>query len=391
MRASGETWRVFWESPEPVLMDAGAAGEILVARTRLILASLVWLIPFLDFLTPPRERETYVGLAAASFGVALAVGAYALSRRLYRPWMGFATSLMDVTLISLALAGFLLIGQPHTTVNSRVVFEIYLLSLAATALRFDPRICLVTGVAAVTEYLALVAYTAGHWNLNDPRFAPFVYGTFNWGDQISRLILLAIGAVLSATVVRRTRRLQWLSARDRLTGLLNRSMFDDLLLDESARARRTARPLSVVMIDIDHFKHVNDAYGHMAGDDALRLVADAIRRVVRQREALARYGGDEFVLLFPETSPSIAMARAEAIRTAVAGTPLPLKGNAPEAHVTVSIGIASLPADGMEADEVLAQADARLLEAKQSGRNIVLGYPADADFPSAEPSGTPYR
>lgn len=389
MRASGEQWRGFWQTPEPVLVDAGAAGEILVARTRLVLALLVWLIPVLDFLTPPNRKETYVGIIAASVGVALAFGAYTMSRRLYRPWMGFATSVMDVTLISLALAGFLFIGQPHTTVNSRVVFEIYLLSLGATALRFDPRICLATGAVAIAEYFGLVAYTASHWSLNDPSYAPYAYGTFSWGDQISRLILLGIGAVISAGVVRRTRRLQWLSARDRLTGLLNRSVFDDLLLDEAARARRTARPLSVVMIDIDHFKDVNDTCGHLAGDDAIRIVADAIRRVVRQRETLARYGGDEFVLLFPETPPAIALTRAEEIRAAVAETPLSLKGREPHLHVTVSIGVASLPADGMEGDEVLARADARLLEAKQTGRNTVLGYPADADFPAPESSSPP--
>jgi diguanylate cyclase (GGDEF)-like protein len=355
---------------------------VLVARTRLALALLVWLIPVLDWLSRPREKETYVGIAAASVGVAIAYGAYRLSRRLYRPWVGLATSLMDVTLISLALAAFLLIGQPHTTVNSRVVFEIYLLSLAATALRFDPRICMITGAVAMAQYLGLVLYTTSRWNLNDPQYAPYAYGTFNWGDQISRLILMGIGAVISAGIVRRTRRLQWLSARDRLTGLLNRSMFDDLLLDEASRARRTARPLSVVMIDIDHFKIINDTYGHLVGDDVIRLVADTIRRVVRQRETVARYGGDEFVLLFPETPPAIAIARAEAIRAAVAETPVFQGGAAPTQHLTVSIGVASLPADGLEGDEVLAQADARLLEAKQAGRNMVLGYPADADFPA---------
>lgn len=358
-----------------MLVDAGAAGEVLVARTRLALAILVWLIPILDLVTPPRQTETYVGIAAASLGVLLAFGAYRLSRRLYRPWMGFATSLMDVSLISLALAGFLFIGQPHTTVNSRVVFEIYLLSLAATALRFDPRICIVTGAAAAAEYFGLVLYTSTHWRLNDPSYAPYAYGTFSWSDQISRLILLGIGAVISASIVRRTRRLQWLSARDRLTGLLNRAVFEDLLLDAVVRARRYGRPLSLLMVDIDHFKQFNDSFGHMAGDQALQFVSAAIRSVVRQRETVARYGGDEIVVLFPDTDSETAVGLAERIREGVIAAPLTMTGVDDVIQISVSIGVATIPTEGGDYIDLIERADARLYSAKQDGRNRVVGPP----------------
>ncbi len=379
--AVGRRWREFWRTPETGLVDAGAAGEIFVARVRLALAALVWAVPVVDLFTPPRDRETLIGLAAASFGVLVAYFAYRLSLRLYRPWIGFATSLMDVTLVSLALAGMFAIGQPHGAVNSRVIYEIYLLAIAATALRFDPRICVATGLVALLEYGGLVLYAVARWDLNDPAYAPFPYGLFNWSDAVSRMVLLVIAAVLSAAVVSRTRRLQWLSARDRLTGLLNRAVFDDLLLDEVSRAQRSGRPFAVVMIDVDRFKPFNDTYGHLAGDRALQAVAGAIRRVVRQRETVARYGGDEFVLLLPETPPDVALGRAEQIRAAAAAAPLTITGVAGPVVLTVSVGVAAQPGDGTDGREVLRRADTRLYEAKTAGRNCVVGPPLEASPP----------
>lgn len=127
-------------------MDAGAAGEFLVACVRLILAGFAFLIPAVDRLLRPGEQEVTIGLSFATVALLLAILAWRVTRRnLYRPWIGFATGLLDVTLVSLAPVSFLLIDQPHTTLNSRVVYPIYLLAIAAAALRFDPRNCAVTG------------------------------------------------------------------------------------------------------------------------------------------------------------------------------------------------------------------------------------------------------
>jgi len=368
-------WRDFWLTPDPVLVDAGAAGELLVARIRLVLTALVLLIPLLQVVPWPPDREVFVGLAGAGIGFVAAVAAYGYGRRrLYRPWLGFATAVLDVSLVSATLVTFLVLDRPHTAVNSKVVYEIYLLAIAATTLRFDPRICVIATGLAILEYLGVVAYADRFWSLNDPAFAPFPYGMFSWGTQISRLILLAVAGAVSTTVVLRSRRLQWLSARDRLTGLVNRGVFDDLVLDESSRALRTGRPLSMLMLDVDSFKAYNDTHGHQAGDTALRLVGATIRQVVREREIVARYGGDEFVVLLPETRVDVAVSRAEAIRRAVEESRFRTPTDE-AARVTVSIGVAALPLDGLDGRDVLERADARMYEVKQTGRNAVLGPP----------------
>jgi diguanylate cyclase (GGDEF)-like protein len=376
-------WREFWATPVPVLIAAGAAGEVLVARTRLVLTLLVLLVPVLDWLQRPGVREVYIGLAAAGFGVLAAAVAYRIARgRVYEPRLGFATSLLDVTLVSAVLCTFLVLHQPLTAVNSRVVFLVYFVAIGASALRFDPRICAVTGAAAVLEYLAIVAVAWLRWPLPELSAASD-YGAFSWSDQGSRLILLIIAGVVSTTLVLRTRELQWLSARDKLTGLLNRGIFDDLLQDAALRARRYGRPLSILMLDVDKFKRFNDTWGHAAGDEALKAVAAAIKQSVRQGEIVGRYGGDEFVVLFPETLPETAVSRGDKIRQRVPPIVAGTKGRQQTVPVTISIGVASLPGDGIDGFEVLNQADMRLYEAKHAGRNAVVGPEAAVEEPPA--------
>ncbi|HEY6108900.1 MAG TPA: GGDEF domain-containing protein, partial [Gemmatimonadales bacterium] len=293
-------WRTFWQAPVPVLITAGAGGEVLVARTRLVLTLLVLLFPVADLLRRPGERGVYVGLGAALLGVALAAIAFHLARkRVYSPPVGFATSLLDVTLVSAVLVMLLALGQPLSVVSTRVAFLVYFLAIAAAALRFDPRICAVTGAVAMAEYAAVALLGRG--------LAGGAAESVIWVDQLSRLALLGIAGLLSTTLVLRTRELQWLSARDKLTGFLNRGIFDDLLNDASLRARRYGRPLSILMLDVDRFKQFNDSWGHAAGDEALKAVSAAIKQSVRQGEIVARYGGDEFVVLFPETRPETAV------------------------------------------------------------------------------------
>jgi diguanylate cyclase (GGDEF)-like protein len=136
------------------------------------------------------------------------------------------------------------------------------------------------------------------------------------------------------------------------------------------------------MLDVDQFKPFNDTWGHAAGDEALKAVAAAIKQSVRQGEIVARYGGDEFVVLFPETLPEIAVARGEKIRQRVPPIVAGAKGRQQTVPVTISAGVASLPADGVDGFEVLNQADMRLYEAKHAGRNAVVG-PQVAEQPPA--------
>jgi two-component system, cell cycle response regulator len=283
-----------------------------------------------------------------------------------------------VSLVSIGLAAFLLMNEPITTVNSRLLFEVYFVAIGATALRYDARISLAAGIAAMAQYVVLVIVAHTLWDLNGPGIDLHRYGSFDWATQISRLVLLGVATLLAAAIVLRSQRLRRQSRSDRLTGLPNRSYFDERVLAELSRARRYHEPVALAMIDIDHFKQFNDRWGHAAGDAALRQVARAILASIRQSDLVVRYGGEEFVALFPGMDGHAAMDRVEEIRRAVEALPLPIPRRAELARVTISIGLASYGFDGTQAEDLLDRADARLFEAKEGGRNRVVGPPPEA-------------
>lgn len=164
------------------------------------------------------------------------------------------------------------------------------------------------------------------------------------------------------------------STRDALTHLYNRRYFAERLVAEVAYARRHQTPLSLIMLDIDHFKAVNDTYGHLAGDAVLCEVAEEILRVVRTEDVVARYGGEEIVVLARATSRDAGARLAERIRASIAE--LRVNGNfAPTpVRVTMSLGVAcltELPKD-IEERALVGMADARLMTAKEGGRNRVV-------------------
>ena len=157
---------------------------------------------------------------------------------------------------------------------------------------------------------------------------------------------------------------------DSLTGLANRRWFDEQFAAEFERATQEDRPLTLALVDIDHFKRINDQYSHAAGDAALRQVADTMRAQLRAEDRLARYGGEEFALLFADTPLEQARALAERLRAAVERTDC--SAFAPGLQVTVSIGLATR-AEETHHERMVSQADARLYEAKRGGRNRVCG------------------
>ena len=359
------------------MLHAGAAGEDLVARIRVLLTVLLLLVPAISSLLRPSERENYVGLGISLCALGLALLVFMVVRKdMYRSWIGVATTVFDVSLVSAALLAFLLLGQPHLAVNSRVVFEAYFIAIGTTSLRYDVRLCLLAGGLAITQYLGLVWYTDATTPLNHAYYAPFVYGTFDWPTQISRAVLLVIATIVSTTVVLRAQQLRRLSTIDRMTGVYNRGYFDERLGAELSRARRQSEPLAVVMLDVDHFKLFNDKYGHAAGDAGLRALTTLIRHSIRRSDLVARYGGEEFVLVLPITTAEQAVEKLEAVRRAVAQLSIRLPKQETVARLTVSAGIAIFPEDGVTADELIDQADARLFEAKEGGRNRVVGPPA---------------
>ena len=168
---------------------------------------------------------------------------------------------------------------------------------------------------------------------------------------------------------RRTQELEESATTDALTGLGNRRVFDDRLEGESARVRRYGTPLALLMIDIDGFKEINDAHGHLAGDGVLQGIAALIVASVRETDVPTRYGGDEFAVLLPGIGKTEAFAVAEKLRTAVAEMTF---AGVPEAiSATVSIGVAAANGTPLDSQALLEAADSALYHAKQDGRDRV--------------------
>ena len=169
--------------------------------------------------------------------------------------------------------------------------------------------------------------------------------------------------------VAREQALQEKVLTDELTGLLNRRGFDEALAGEHARMQRYGRPYSLVMFDLDHFKSVNDDYGHAAGDLVLEGIGDFCRRSFREQDIVARIGGEEFCAILPETGVDGACVVAERLRMEVASSAFSLEGVS--LKVTVSVGVVAADPDS-STDELMARVDAALYLAKDAGRNQVV-------------------
>lgn len=166
------------------------------------------------------------------------------------------------------------------------------------------------------------------------------------------------------------RQLMELSQTDALTGLANRRRLMEILTIEFERSRRNSTPFSLLMIDLDHFKKINDNYGHQEGDIVLRSLAELMRAHLRQYDTAARFGGEEFSLVLPETDPVEAAGVAERIRKEISR--MRFSGALENVEITASIGVASTPHPNFEqVDDLLRAADDALYEAKNNGRNRV--------------------
>jgi diguanylate cyclase (GGDEF)-like protein len=163
--------------------------------------------------------------------------------------------------------------------------------------------------------------------------------------------------------------------RDGLTSLANRRAFDERSAQEWSRSQRTGRPLSVILLDVDHFKLFNDHAGHAAGDDCLKGVARCLEAPMRRAtDLVARYGGEEFVVLLPDADHANALAVGEALRAGVAGSSMAHPASPVAPHVTISVGVAtSVAKQGSTFAHLLQQADQALYGCKRGGRNRVQG------------------
>ncbi len=191
-------------------------------------------------------------------------------------------------------------------------------------------------------------------------------------------VLLVCRLMLSTVSdVRRIAALEVENVTDPLLGVYNRRYMDQRLKEEVLRANRYDMPLSVCIMDIDHFKRVNDSYGHPIGDEVLKQLCELLRNKVREVDLFARYGGEEFVMILPNTGPREALILAERLRKAVEDSPVVIEsGGRLEFNVTVSLGLTTAASGARESQRLLREADQALYRAKASGRNRVEVFTA---------------
>ena len=217
------------------------------------------------------------------------------------------------------------------------------------------------------------------------------FAEFDLGILITVVVavnpVLAVFAVPTVLLARRFIMHAQLLAQSRIdtkTGLLNASTWEREAEVEIARAVRTGSPLALALVDIDHFKVVNDTYGHLAGDKALRAVTDALRGQLRAYDLAGRFGGEEFVVLLPQAREVDAINVAERLRAHIAAMSIPVGDDVesgPSIKLTISVGVAALDGASRELTDMLAAADAALYYAKETGRNRTHVISATAQPP----------
>jgi diguanylate cyclase (GGDEF)-like protein len=245
-------------------------------------------------------------------------------------------------------------------------FFTFPLIVGGAALVVTPRVTLALASAAALAYIvAIVPPGAG---AVPPETVAVV------GINITALVLLAYVAMVIAREQRRARDAAIrLSTIDPLTGLFNRTFFFAAVEREIARSARSGRGFCLLMMDLDELKLINDRHGHFFGDRVLRGVGEVIREGGRRIDTAARYGGDEFVVLLPETDPTGAYVLAEKIRLGVADLRVDVAGTI--IQPSVSIGVVSYPDDGRTSDELMITADSSMYHSKRAGKNRVTGVP----------------
>ncbi len=256
---------------------------------------------------------------------------------------------------ALALCGILFFSDLRLPVemNEVQLYPLALLPLYRVQLRY---------LLLVFAGLSICLIVLGYSLVPDPDYWD---GLSNRSFSIVMVIVIAVALHRLATT---ERELMLRGFTDPLTGLFNRRTFLEMSGKEAARARRHGKATSLLMIDIDHFKRVNDTYGHGVGDLVIKALADTAAKMMRPTDILARYGGEEFIVTLPETDPEVATRVAERLRAALEQLVVPADGR--EVRFTISIGVATF-FTGVPLDQAMERADQALYRAKEGGRNRV--------------------
>ena len=356
--------------PDEILLEVGAGGELLVARLRAVIAVALLMLPLINAAGGGGVRETMIGLGGAVFINVFAQVWLALARRSRQlPWLPFVTTAYDVSVTTLILVVLAFHHLP-AALNSLIVWCGYLLAILLTALRSDGRVTLLAGALAVAQYATLVLAVFAVAS-SPEQLLSTDYGAVTLASQGQRLVLIMIVTLITAMVVYRMQRLVEMSGTDGLTRLPNRIWLQHRVPRLFDHIRENGGSLTLALIDLDHFKRINDNNGHHAGDRALRHVVSALRDQAEPGEWLVRLGGEEFVMLLRKPLGT-AWERVDAIRQAVAEKPFEVERGAEPMQLTFSAGLVGYPHEGLDLSNLLRRADHRLRLAKRQGRNRVI-------------------
>ena len=365
----GDVFATLFAQPDEVMLELGAGGELLVARVRALLSAVCLLLPLANASGGARIGETIIGLAAAVFiNIAAQLWLFLARAPRRHGWLPYATTTYDITTTTGVLV-LLALGDRVAGLNSLVVWAFYPISIVMTALRNDGRLTLFATSLAILQYAVLAAAILG--SSVPEQLLSVDYGTASLATQVERMVLLLLTGLLTTTIVYRIQRLVELSGRDGLTGLPNRMW----LLQQMPRifdaARAQGASLSLALLDLDHFRRINDDFGARDGDRALRQISVLLVEALDSGEHLARIGGQEFVMLL-QCPIGSAWERVDRLRRMVAERPLLPGAGGDPLRMTFSAGLVAWPQDGVDLSSLLRSADRRLQLAKHDGCNRVI-------------------
>jgi diguanylate cyclase (GGDEF)-like protein len=332
----------------------GATEALDTKRNAMVLAAALFaggsLLTLVTTMLPHPEEVDIAGAWVVTFCSAVVAAVFWLGRDSLPRWALYVGVALGTLMIT---SGIYINGERDG--GAAALNEVYYVWPVVFAAYYLPVRVLVAELAFVAACYALVLWVVDPGSIAVTRWLIVVTMLAGVGGLISRL---------HARVEELVARLSETARRDPLTGLLNRRGFEERLEVELARATRVERPVALILGDVDHFKAVNDRFGHPAGDAVLLRIAGVLEGIGRRGDTVARLGGEEFVFIVPDADAEMAFTLAERARVAFERTfadePIPL---------TASFGTVAFPADGTTADSLLATADRALYTAKDQGRN----------------------